>query len=179
MKISRQKGSALLFAFIMLFALTFIAIAAVNTCVMGLKMSGSIEEEMNAFQTAAAGIDLALSNIDDSSLFPSSGALDVDNEIVNCTSNSDTVAVTCTKAATLTLPGTTFDVLGSSGEETITIKIARTADCMPLPRDPDGSSIVLFKGSAYRVKADVDKTDHNRGRSHQRNGVMKRVISCV
>ncbi len=173
MQLSRQKGSALLFSFIMLFALTFIAIASVNTSIMGLKMSGAVEEEMNAFQTAAAGIDLALSKIDDTSVYVPTGNLDVANVIVDCTDMS------CTVATGVVLPGTTFDTYGTGGEETIKISITRTADCMPLPRSRTGSSLVIFKGSAFRISADVDKTDNNRGRSHHRNGVMKRVVSCT
>lgn len=174
MKISGQHGSALLFCFILLFALTFIAIAGVNTSVMGLKMSGSVEEEMNAFQTAAAGIDLAISLVEDTSVFVPTGALDVDILIVDCTDGNN-----CNPAAGVVLPDTTFDTLGSNGEETITISIARTADCVPLPRSTSGSSLIIFKGSSYRISVDVDKTDNNRGRSHQRNGVMKKVVSCT
>ena len=174
MKISGQKGSALLFSFILLFALTFIAIASVNTSVMGLRMSSSVEEEMNAFQTAAAAIDLALSFTDDTTIFVPTGALDVANVIINCTNGND-----CNPAASVTLPGTTFNTVGSSGEETITLSITRSADCMPLPRTTTGSSLVIFKGSSYRISADVDKTDNNRGRSHHRNGVMKRVLACT
>lgn len=175
MKISRQKGSALLFAFIMLFALTFIAIASVNTSVMGLKMSSAVEEEMNAFQIAAAAIDLALENTDDTTVFLATGDLDVENEVLNCTGGT-----ACTTVGSVTTQGTTFDTEASnSGAESITLTITRTADCMPLPRGPTASSLVLFKGSSYRISADVDKTDNNRGRSHQRNGAMKRVLSCI
>ena len=54
MNYKTQQGSALLFAFVLLIALTFIAIASVNTGVMGVRMASNVEEEMNAFQTSRA-----------------------------------------------------------------------------------------------------------------------------
>ena len=170
LKIKSQKGSALLFSFILMIALTFIAIASVNTGIMEIKMAGSVEEQMNAFQTAVAGIDFALS---DPSFLPSTGALNIPIEVINCTNNSCTSDL----AAVPTLPGSAFDT-PDSGDESIVATVERTLDCGLPPRTKDASSLLNFSSFAYEATADIDKTTTNRGRSYQLQGYLTLGPKC-
>lgn len=165
-----QSGSALLMSFILMIALTFIAIASVNTGVMEIKMSTAVEEEMNAFQTAAAGVDFVISN---TAYLPASGAINTPTTVINCTNTA------CTTIPNgINLPGTTFATAGTSNEETVTVIATRTADCGLPPRTGDPSSVLNFSSFAYEVEANVDKTDNNRGRSNQLSGFMKLGPKC-
>jgi Tfp pilus assembly protein PilX len=168
--ITHQKGSALLFAFILLLALTFIAVASVNTGVMEVKMASSVEEEMNAFQTAAATVDFVMS---DTNYLPATGALNVPKTVLNCTNGA-----CVTDPPGITLPGTTLNTAGSGGEEIITGTATRTADCGLPPRMSKSSSLLNFSSFGYKVASDVDKTANNRGRSHQRHGFLTLGPKC-
>lgn len=157
-------------SFILMIALTFIAIASVNTGVLEVKMAGSVEEQMNAFQTSAAGIDFLMSDED---YLPATSTLGTPVTVVACTNGACT-----TNPSGITLPGTTFDTAGSSGEETVDLIATRTEDCGLPPRTSTASSLLNFSSFGYEVESDVDKTENNRGRSDQVTGFITLGPKC-
>ena len=169
-KTLKQRGSALLMAFILLIALTFIAIASVNTGVMEVKMASSIEEDMNAFQVAASGIDFLMSDTD---YLPATSSLGTPVTVVACSDGSCT-----TNPSGITLPADTFETAGSSGEEVIDLIATRTEDCGLPPRTSTASSLLNFSSFGYEVESDVDKTQNNRGRSNQVTGFITLGPKC-
>ena len=168
LKAVQQKGSALLFSFILLIALTFIAIASVNTGIMEVKMATNIEEQMNAFQMANAAIDFVLSDTDTNLPKASGGTVTV--TIIDCADGNPCV----TDPAGLVLPTVPFTT--ATGESTTT-DIVYTA-CGPAPRGT-GSSLIAFSSYAYRISTDVNKTANGRGRSSQRQGYLELGPKCA
>ncbi len=169
-KLIQQKGSALLMSFILMIALTFIAIASINTGVLEVKMASSLEEEMNAFQTAAAGIDFLMSDED---YLPATSPLKTPVTVVTCTNGACT-----TNPSGIVLPGATFNTAGSSNEENIDLIATRLEDCGLPPRTSTASSLLNFSSSGYEVEADIDKIDNNRGRSDQVTGFITLGPKC-
>lgn len=159
-----QQGTALLFAFVLLIALTFIAIASVNTGVLGVKMASNVEEEMNAFQTAKAVIDFILD--DPSAHLPSTGSGTV--TALNCTNGA------CTNPSGNPLPGDTF-VTNSSDSIVATVDYS---NCGLAPRSA-GTSLAAFSAYSYKISAGVDRTENNRGFSQQRQGYMELGPKCI
>jgi hypothetical protein len=143
----RQRGTALLFSMIILVALTFIGVAAVNTGVMEVRMAGHLEEQMNAFQTAQAVIDYVIS---DSGNLPATGPLNT--------------------PSTVALPDE--DPFTVNTGETLTAQAERVIDCGQPPRIRGASSLLAFSSFSYKISADVDKVATGRGQSYQRQGYM-------
>ena len=149
---NNQQGSALLFSIILLIALTFTAVISVQTGIMEVRMAGALQDEMEAFQTAQSAIDFVVS---DGSNLPTTGAINVP------------IAVTLT--------GDAFSV--ETGE-LVTADVQLTNTCGVLPRMTLGFSAGTFFGYKWKISADVDKRATRRGRSHQRQGYIKTVLSC-
>ena len=161
-----QHGSALLFSFILMLALTFIAIASVNTGIMQTKMATSVEEEVNAFQTSGAALDFVLS--DESYLPPT---MNLVTTIFDCT---DGVCVT--DPAVAALP--TNDVFKTIQGESIVATLERTEECSPPPRLANASSALEFNSFGFEGTSDIDKTQTNRGRSYQIEGYLTLGPKC-
>ncbi len=148
----KQQGSALLICVILLVALTFTAVASLQSGVMQVRMSGALEDEMNAFQTAQAAIDFVAG---DAANIPTTVALNT--------------------PVSVTLSGDAFTL--QTGE-TIDATYTLTSTCTSLPRMVKGYSAGSFFGYKYRISANVDKRATRRGVSYQRQGLVKTVLSC-
>lgn len=147
-----QRGTALLFAFIVLVSLTFIAVSSVRTSVMELRIARNVEENMNAFQTAQAAVDFVKS---DSANLPFVGPLNT--------------------PSTVALTGSTF---ATDPDETLVATAERTLDCGQPPRMRAGTSLLAFSSFSYRITADLDKTASGRGKSSIRQGVLVLGPKC-
>jgi Tfp pilus assembly protein PilX len=150
----RERGTVLVIALILLASLTLMATGAVQSAIMGLRIASNSEETTNAFQTAQAAIDYALSDI---SLLPMSGAL-------NTPTN---VAVT----------GTPF-VVDSTAGESLSTTAERTGDCGVPPRLGSGSSLLSYSTFSFRVGADLNRTSTGRGRASLRQGYLVLGPKC-
>jgi len=166
MNYKTQQGSALLFAFVLLIALTFIAIASVNTGVMGVRMASNVEEEMNAFQTSRALIDFILN--DTTAHLPAATIGTITVVALDCTNGS------CTNPSGTALPAGTFDTVGS---DTIIATVEYTA-CGLAPRSA-GTSLPAFSAYSYKISGDIDRTINRRGFSQQRQGYMQLGPKCI
>ncbi len=151
---ARQRGAALVISLVMLAGLTLMATSAVETAVMGLKIARNSEEAANAFQTAQAAIDFALSDTD---LLPMTGNLNTPTD----------VAVT----------GDPFVVDSGAGEELTTVA-ERTMDCGAPPRLANGSSLLTYSTFSFRIGADLDRTATGRGQSSIRQGYLVLGPKC-
>jgi len=148
----QQRGAVLAIALIMLTSLTLISTGAVQTALMELKMALNSEEMANAFQTAQAAIDFALSDTDH---LPMTGEL-----------NTPT---------TVSVSGSPF-VLASG--ETLAASAERTIDCGAPPRLGTGSSLLSYSTFSFRVSADLDRSANGRGRSSIRQGYLVLGPKC-
>ncbi len=149
---SAQRGTVLLFSFIILISLTFIAISSVRTSVMELRIARNVEENMNAFQTAQAAVDFVKSN---NANLPFVGPLNTPTAVA-LTGNSFTLAT----------------------GETLVATAERTIDCGPPPRMRNGSSLLAFSSFSYRINADLDKTANGRGQSEINQGILLLGPKC-
>jgi Tfp pilus assembly protein PilX len=154
-----QRGSALLLCLILLIGLTFIALSAVQTGIMEVRMASAVEEEMNAFQTAQAAIDFGVS---DPSYLPTTGPL------------NDTT----TKPITLAPNTNIDDAFYTAADETVTVTVERTGDCKAPPRLRLAASLGAFSSFEYKFSSDIDKRKTRRGRSHQRQGYILLGPKC-
>ncbi len=152
-----QRGSALLLCLILLIGLTFIALSAVQTGIMEVRMASAVEEEMNAFQTAQAAIDFTIS---DTTNLPTTGALNTPNTV------------------TLSPDTNTDDAFYTATGETVTASTQRTVDCGAPPRTRVASSLLNFSSFEYKISSNVDKRKTRRGRSHQRQGYITLGPKC-
>ncbi len=147
----------MLFCIILLVALTYIAITSANTSIMQVRMASAVEEQMNAFQVASAGVDFTIS---DTSNLPTTGALNTANTIT-------------------LIPNTAVgDTFYAATGEIVTTTATRTADCGVPPRTRVASSLLAFSSFEYRIESDVNKIASRRGRSHQRQGYIVLGPKC-
>ena len=144
----RQRGAVLVISLILLAALTVMAIGAIKTSIMELKIASNSEESTNAFQTAQAAIDFSLS---DTNLLPMKGTLNTPT----------TVAVT----------GAPFAVDTRAGE-TLATTAQRTTDCGAPPRLTSGSSLLAYSAFSFRLSADLNRAATGRGRASIRQGYL-------
>jgi len=157
-----QKGSALLICIILLMALTYLAVTAVQTGVMEVRMASATEEQMNAFQTAQSALDYVMSDTDN---FVTTGATGIPNAVTLSPATNSTDAFYADTAT----PG---------AAETVTAATERTVDCGAPPRTSVASSLLAFSSFEFRIHGDVDKTSTNRGRSYQRQGYILLGPAC-
>ncbi len=150
----RQSGTVLVIALVMLASLTLIAVAGVDSSSMGLRLARTVEEQINAFQTAQAAVDFAISDTDN---LPMTGPLD--------------------SPAAVTLSGTPFAADTVAGES-IDAAAERTADCALPPRIGMGTSMLAYSAFSFRVAADVDRIATGRGRSSIRQGYLVLGPKC-
>ena len=167
LKTNTQTGSALLFAFVLLIALTFIAIASVNTGIMEAKMATNVEEEINSFQTAASMIDYILS--DTETHLPGTGSATV--TAFDCSDGDDPCD---TEPATATFPEEVFKTIQ---DESLTVVIDYTNCGLP-PRLEAGVDMQNFSSFSYRISANLNRIATGRGKSGQRQGYMELGPKC-
>ncbi len=153
-RVHRESGTVLVIALVMLASLTLIAVAGVDSASMGLRISRNVEEQMNAFQTAQAAVDVAIS---DTNNLPMTGPL---NQVTS-----------------VTLTGTPFTVDISAGES-ITADAERTIDCGLPPRIASGTSMLAYSAFSFRVGADIDRLPTGRGASSVRQGYLLLGPKC-
>jgi len=150
----RQNGTVLVVALVMLAALTLMSTAAVDSAVMGLRISRNVEEQVNAFQTAQAAVDSVIS---DTANLPLTGPLNA--------------------AVTVAVSGNPF-VADTVAGESVTAHAERTIDCGMPPRLNAGTSLLAYSSFSFRVGADIDRAATGRGSSSVRQGYLVLGPKC-
>lgn len=135
---SRQRGTALLTALMILVAVTVVSLASLGTSLMELRMSGNDELTMQSFQQAQAALDDVI-NKEDQNFIVAGGVGDI-----KCTTNMSTGCTTYDLVLGAA-PGASFGA--PFAEATHTIQIERTSDEICPPRSKENSS------SCDKVKA--------------------------
>jgi hypothetical protein len=135
-----------------LMAMTLIALAAVQTSVMELRMASNTEDNAAAFQTAQAMLSYVIS----------------DNTHLTGAKNEDFVEVV--------LPvNTAFE---AAAEETMLAEASMPRQCQPPPRIRAGTSLAAYSAFHYEIRGTVDKTESGRGRSKQNLGYIVLGPKC-
>jgi hypothetical protein len=146
----RQSGVALVVALIILIVVTLIAMAALKTSTMELRMARNEEADTNTFQTAMAAIDFVIS---DETNLPATGPLLVPVDV-----------------ALPDDPGVSHEPFDVTAGDAIVATAARLRDCVPPPRARQGSSLIGFSAFHYDIAADVNKNESGMGRSAMSQG---------
>ena len=144
----KQQDAVLIIALVMLAALTLMSTAAVDSSVMGLRISRNVEEQVNAFQTAQAAVDQVIS---DTANLPLTGPL---NNFIS-----------------VPLSGNPFAADTVAGES-VAAQAERTLDCGMPPRLNAGTSLLAYSSFSFRVRADIDRAATGRGLSSVRQGYL-------
>ncbi len=155
---SKQRGTALMVAMIILIGITLLSLAGANTSILELRMARNTEATATTQQTALAAIDFIVS--DDANL-PATGPLYTPVAVVL----PDDPAV----------PGEVFD---TTGGETITATATRISDCAPPPRARLASSLTSYSAFVYEAAATVDKNATGNGRSGMAQGYILLGPKC-
>ena len=163
---TRQKGTALMVALIILIGITLLSIAGINTSILELRMARNLESTSNTFQVAMAALDYVVS--DDANL-PTTGPLDTPDPV---TLPQDTPAY----------DGELFDCsdgdCGNGAGEEITTTATRLADCAPPPRARLATSLPAFSAFEYEARARVDKNATGNGRTEMVLGYILLGPKC-
>lgn len=155
---SRQHGTALMLAMIILIGITLLSLAGINTSILELRMARNTESVKNTFQVGLATIDYIVGNTDN---LPTTGAL-YDEVPVTLPDDPD-------------VAGEPFDLVAG---ETITATATRTQDCAPPPRARLAFSLASFSAFVYEARAAVDKNATGDGRTEMRQGYILLGPKC-
>ncbi len=156
---TRQKGTALMVAMVILIGITLLSLAGINTSILELRMARNMEASANTFQTAMAALDFIFSDPDNN--LPVSGDTNV------------TINVTLPDDAGV--DGEVFDVTGA---DSITATAVRLLDCAPPPRARLGQSLAAFSAFVYEASVTVDKNDTGNGRIGMAQGYILMGPKC-
>ncbi len=155
---SKQQGTALMVAMIILIGITLLSLAGANTSILELRMARNTEATATTQQTALAVIDFIVS---DPTNLPATGPLNTP------------VAVTLPDNPGI--PGEVFDTVGA---ETITATASRISDCAPPPRARLASSLTSYSAFVYEASSEVDKNATGNGRSGMAQGYILLGPKC-
>lgn len=163
---SRQQGTALMVAMIILIGITLLSLAGANTSILELRMARNAEATANTQQTALAAIDFIIN--DDANL-PTTGPLNTSQTV---TLPQDTTAD----------DGELFDCndgdCSNGSEEEITATATRLLDCAPPPRARLASSLTSFSAFVYEASVTVDKSATGDGRTSMAQGYILLGPKC-
>lgn len=151
---SSQTGAVLVVVLVMLASMTLMATAAVESSIMGIRISRNVEDTADAFQAAQSAIDFTIS---DTTRLPMTGPL--------------------YEAQAVAVSGAPFHVDTQAGE-LLEATAERTIDCGMPPRIGDGSSILAYSTFSFRVSAEIDRTATGKGRSSLRQGYLLLGPKC-
>ncbi len=163
---SKQQGTALMVAMVILIGITLLSLAGANTSILELRMARNTEATATTQQTALAAIDFIVS--DDANL-PTTGALGAPQTVTlpQNTTAYDGELFDCRDG----------DCSDGAGEE-ITATATRIADCMPPPRARLASSLTSYSAFVYEAAATIDKNATGNGRSGMAQGYILLGPKC-
>lgn len=163
---SKQQGTALMVAMIVLIGITLLSLAGANTSILELRMARNTEATVSTQQTALAALDFIVS--DDANL-PTTGALGTPQPVTlpQNTTAYDGELFDCTDG----------DCSDGAGEE-ITATAARIADCAPPPRARLASSLTSYSAFVYEAAVTIDKNATGNGRSGMAQGYILLGPKC-
>lgn len=165
---TRQKGTALMVALIILIGITLLSLAGVNTSILELRMARNTEATADTHQVAMAALDYV---VGDESHLPTTGALNTPHD---CDDASANVIALPTDNVFSCSDG---DCNNNSGEE-ICATAARVADCAPPPRARLASSLTSYSAFNYEAQVDVDKNETGNGRTNMVLGYILLGPKC-
>lgn len=159
MRVSQQKGVALVVSLLFLLVVTIISITAATNSSQGLKMASNMQDSYNSFQSAEAGIFAALALV--------------------ASANDPFTRKTEIEPFEPFISAPTDHPLRDlrDGASSVTAKIFLAASGRPCPRPPGeagGSSIGTFDCDYYRIESEHDVP--GRARTKVELGVVKTVI---
>ncbi len=150
----RQQGMALVVSLLFLLILTVISVVAATNSRSALKMSLNVQDGLESFQAAEAGVYAALATAGTpTDLFLGFSTEDVFGDL------SD-------EESPLGLLGT--------GADSVTTDVLLTVDATACPRRENGSSVGLFDCDYYRIESEHDVAQ--RARTRINVGVVKTII---
>lgn len=155
---SRQQGTALMVAMIILTGITLLSLAGANTSILELRMARNTEATATTQQTALAVLDFIIS--DDTNL-PVTGPLDT--------------PVPVTLPDDPGVPGELFDTVAG---ESITATASRLIDCAPPPRARLASSLTSYSAFVYEASVTIDKNATGNGRAGMAQGYILLGPKC-
>jgi hypothetical protein len=156
----RQRGAALFTALIMMIALTLVALASLGTSLLELRMSGSEESAMSAYQSAQAGVDVIVNDaLSDQQFVVARGG----RGTTNCYNVS----------------GCTYTILSSAMPPPVNtafskIKITQVVEQGVPPRiGRFATSARLFSAAYFEVESTYDKSSAGQGKAAVAHGYLQ------
>lgn len=159
---AKQRGTALVIALVLLAAVTLLAVAAVQTSVMEMRMAGSDEARMHAFQGADSAVDFVIRDF-------GTYQDELSTQLELCI--HDTGDSSCDDFASETL----FDLkVDSDGNpvDTLEVTLHKLGECLPPPRIEAATSVTEFARHDFVIESRLDKTGSGGGRTHLWRGYM-------
>jgi hypothetical protein len=170
-------GSALVFTLIFLGAITLVAMSAVRTSVLSLKVAGNQQDAMNAMQTAQAVLDEVYAL--DYDKLPATGAayqwFDLSN-LVGTSPNATTIYAGLQPCTAGTLTGNLWQCTAPVGD-TVTVR-ADLISCGLMPRSKAGCSVTACYARQNAVNVVVDRRSTGHGYANVVQGLMNKVVNC-
>ena len=154
-----QRGAALFTALIMMIALTLVALASLGTSLLELRMSGSEESAMSAYQSAQGGVDV----------------------IVNDAISQQQVVIARGGKGTTTCfneSGCTYTIEASQMPAPVNtpatkIKIIQVDDRGSAPRMRLATSARYFSAAYFEVESTFDKSGAGQGKAATAQGYLQ------
>ena len=154
----RQQGAVLVFALLMLLAISLLTVSSMRSSRIGLQMAQN-EESRNVAEQGAQGMaDFVVSNPATTPVIGTSG-------FTICTPNEGG----CDRND---LPITNAELAAAVAADYVSTRVARMApDFRPPPRAV-GSSVDKFLSASFRVTSSYDRSDEALGRQQIVEGVL-------
>lgn len=149
-----QQGMALVVSLLFLLILTVISVVAATNSRSALKMSLNVQDALQSFQSAEAGVYAALATAGSAT------------DLFLGTSTDDVFSTYTDEENPLRFL--------DSGADSVTTDVILTVDATACPRRADGSSVGLFDCDYYRIESEHDV--EKRARTKVNVGVVKTII---
>lgn len=154
----RQAGTALVIALVLLAAITLLAVAAVQTSIMEMRMATSDEMRMQSFQGTDSAIDFVIRDF---------------NTYQKLLGSADSVCVNKTGDSTCAGGNRIEQEPLYAGTDVLTVNLAKLGDCLPPPRIKGSSSVKEFTRFDYVIDSQLDRTAQGGGKTHLWRGYMQ------
>lgn len=153
-----QTGTALVIALVMLAAITLLAVAAVQTSVMEMRMANSDEMRMQSFQGADSAVDFVIRDF---------------ATYQRILGNANTVCVNKTGDSTCAGGNLIESEPIYETADLLTVNLTKLGECLPPPRIKSGSSVKEFTRFDYVIDSELDRTAQGGGKTHLWRGYMQ------
>lgn len=163
-RMRKERGTALVIALVILVAVTLLAVAAVQTSVMEMRMAANDETSMQIFQEAESAIDVGISKIDE--YRAKIGGVGSPAVTLNDTANN-------IRDIQNAQPEIFENMDPASGEtDTLVVTMRKIAECLPPPRIRSATSIKEYTRHDYMVRSEVDRSGSGEGKVELEQGFV-------